>query len=177
LANELKTAASADGYLINENGTLFLPYAGSLSISGLTIKESEAFIKKELEKYIVNPQLEVTLNSFRVTILGEVRVPGIKMSPGDRMTIIDALSLAGDIDIDGKRNNIKVIRQAGDKKTVTFIDMSSVDVFKSDAYYLKSNDIIYVESLAKKAFKENIVYISLATTLVNTFLIIANLLK
>ena len=99
------------------------------------------------------------------------------MSPGDRMTIIDALSLAGDIDIDGKRNNIKVIRQAGDKKTVTFIDMSSVDVFKSDAYYLKSNDIIYVESLAKKAFKENIVYISLATTLINTFLIIANLLK
>jgi hypothetical protein len=55
--------------------------------------------------------------------------------------------------------------------------MSSVDVFKSDAYYLKSNDIIYVESLAKKAFKENIVYISLATSLVNTFLIIANLLK
>jgi polysaccharide export outer membrane protein len=177
LANELKTAASADGYLINENGTLFLPYAGSLSISGLTIKESEAFIKKELEKYIVNPQLEVTLNSFRVTILGEVKIPGIKMSPGDRMTIIDALSLAGDIDIDGKRNNIKVIRQAGDKKAVTFIDMSSVDVFKSDAYYLKSNDIIYVESLPKKAFKENLIYISFATTLINTFLIIANLLK
>ena len=177
LANEFKTAASAEGYLVNENGTLFLPYAGSLTISGLTIKESEAFIKKELEKYIVNPQLEVTLNSFRVTILGEVGAPGIKMSPGDRMTIIDALSLSGDIDIDGKRNNIKVIRQVGDKKTVTFIDMSSVDVFKSDAYYLKSNDIVYVESLPKKAFKENLIYISIATTLVNTFLIIATLLK
>lgn len=177
LANEFKTAASVEGYLVNENGTLFLPYAGSLTISGLTIKESEAFIKKELEKHIVNPQLEVTLNSFRITILGEVRAPGIKMSPGDRMTIIDALSLSGDIGIDGKRNNIKVIRQNGEKKTVTFMDMSSVDVFKSEAYYLKSNDIVYVESLPKKAFKENLMYITIATTLVNTFLIIANLLK
>lgn len=174
LANEFNTNT---GITVNENGTLFLPYIGSILISGKTIKAAETFIKQELEKFIVNPQLELSLISFRITVLGEVRAPGIKMSPGDRMTIIDALSLSGDIQIDGKRNNIKVIRQVGDKKIVTFMDMSSIDVFKSDSYYLKSNDIVYVESLPKKAFKENLIYISIATTLVNTFLIIATLLK
>ena len=169
LANEFKTNT---GIIVNENGTLFLPFAGSLLISGKTIKEAETFIKQELAKYIVNPQLELSLLSFRVTVLGEVGTPGIKMSPGDRMTIIDALSLSGDIKIDGRRNNIKVIRQIGDKKTVSFLDMSSIDVFKSDSYYLKSNDIVYVESLPKKSIKDNLIYLSVGTTIINLFLII-----
>ncbi len=169
LVTELKNNA---GIIVNENGTLFLPFVGSLFISGKTIKEAETFIRAELEKYIVNPQLELSLLSFRVTVLGEVGAPGIKMSPGDRMTIIDALSLSGDIKIDGRRNNIKVIRQIGDKKTVSFLDMSSIDVFKSNSYYLKSNDIVYVESLPKKSIKDNLVYVSIGTTMLNLFLII-----
>ena len=171
----LTNSSTVPGLMVQENGTIFLPYAGSLKISGKSINEAQGFIISELEKSIVNLTIELTLNSFRVTVLGEVKSAGIKNSLGDRMTIIDALSLSGDLGNDGKRSNIKVIRQAGDKKITYFLDMSSVDVFRSEAYYLKSNDIIYVEPLPRRFIKENITYVSLFLTIVNTLVIFIRL--
>lgn len=163
------------GILVNENGTIFLPYIGSLKITDLTIKDAGDLIKKELEKSFNNLSVELTLNSFRITVLGEVKVPGIKNSPGDRMTIIDALSLSGDLGADANRKNIKVIRQTGDIKVTYFLDISSIDIFRSEVYYLKSNDIIYVETLNRRYVRDNITYVSLLLTLVNTLAILIRL--
>lgn len=163
------------GILVQENGTVFLPYIGSLKVSGISITEAEKKILEELNKTILNISLELKLNSFRVTVLGDVRTPGIKNSPGDRMTIIDALSLCGDLGTDANRKNIKVLRQSGDKKTTYFLDISSIDIFRSDAYFLKSNDIVYVESLQRKFIKENLTYVSLLLTLMNTIAILVRL--
>lgn len=174
-AKYLTNSSTIPGLLVQENGTLFLPYTGSLKVAGKSITEAEKIIGDELEKSVVNLTIQLTLNSFRVTVLGEVKSAGIKNSPGDRMTIIDALSLSGDLGNDANRKNIKVIRQAGDKKTTYFMDMSSVDVFRSEAYYLKSNDIVYVEPLPRRYIKENITYVSLFLTIVNTLVIIIRL--
>ena len=87
------------------------------------------------------------------------------------MTIIDALSLTGDLAPVGNRKYIKVIRQVGDKKVTYFMDISSVDVFRSETYYLKSNDIIYVEPLPRKFVQENYTYVNMLLTILNTLLI------
>lgn len=170
--NEGKSDNAVQGILVQENGTIFLPYIGSIKVSGTNIAESEKRILDELNKTIINITLELRLNSFRVTVLGDVKNPGIKNSPSDRMTIIDALSLCSDIGTDANRKNIKVIRQKGDKKITYFLDISSIDIFNSEAYYLKSNDIIYVESLQRRFLKENLTYVSLLLTLVNTIAIL-----
>jgi len=167
----LTNGGTPSGLLVQENGTIFLPYTGSMNITGKTITEAEKMIAEELEKHIVNPKIELSLNAFRITVLGEVKLPGIKYSPGDRMTILDALSLSGDLGPDGKRSNIKVIRQVGDKKTVTFVDVSSVDIFSSESFYLKSNDIVYVETLPRRFVRENSIYLNILLTLLNTVII------
>ena len=167
----LSNATNIQGLLVQENGTIFLPYAGSIKITGKSIKLAQTIITSELSKYIVNPDIELTLNSYRVTILGEVRQPGIKNAPGDRMTILDALSLAGDLSNDSKRNHIKVIRQVGEKKTINFVDMSSIDIFRSEFFYLKSNDILYVETLPKKLVRENAAYLTLSFSILNIILL------
>jgi polysaccharide export outer membrane protein len=163
------------GLLVQENGTIFLPYAGVIHISGKSITTAKNIIIDELGKSINSLSIELSLNSFRITVLGEVKFAGIKNSPGDRMTIIDAISLSNDLGADAKRSNIKVIRQVGDKKMTYFIDMSSVDVFRSEAYYLKSNDIIYVEPLPRRFIKENLTYVSILLTIVNTIVILVSL--
>lgn len=170
-----KTENPVNGILVQENGTIFLPYIGSIKVSGTTITDSEKKILEELNKTIVNISIELRLNSFRVTVLGDVRTPGIKNSPGDRMTIIDALSLCGDLGTDANRKNIKVIRQNGENKKTYFMDVSSIDIFRSEVYYLKSNDIIYVESLQRKFLKENLTYVSILLTLANTIAILIRL--
>ena len=170
-AKYINNSSSIPGLMVQENGTIFLPYIGSLKVSAKSIAEIEKQIILELEKSLVSLALELTLNSFRITVLGEVKAAGIKNFPGDRMTIIDALSLSGDLGSDANRKNIKVIRQTGDKKTTYFMDMSSLDVFRSEVYYLKSNDIVYVEPLPRRFVKENITYISLFLTIVNTLVI------
>ncbi|MCC6722549.1 MAG: polysaccharide biosynthesis/export family protein [Bacteroidia bacterium] len=163
---------AVSGILVQENGTIFLPYIGSIKVTGTSIVEAEKNILEELNKTIVNITIELRLNSFRVTVLGDIRSPGIKNSPGDRLTIIDALSLSGDLGDDANRKNIKVIRQKGDKKITYLLDISSIDIFNSEAYYLKSNDIVYVESLQRRFLKENLTYVSLLLTLVNTIAIL-----
>lgn len=163
----LNNSTGIPGLLVQENGTIFLPYTGSIKISGKSLKLAQTIIATELAKYIVNPDIELTLNSFRITILGEVKLPGIKNSPGDRMTILDALSLAGDLSTDARRSNIKVIRQVGEKKMAYFMDISDLDVFRSESFYLKSNDIIYVETLPKKIVRDNINYVTLMFSILN----------
>ncbi len=171
----LSNTSNIPGLLVQENGTIFLPYVGSLSISGQSIGNAESLILSELQKSVNNLSLELSLNSFRVTLLGEVKSPGIKNSPGDRMTILDALSLGGDLGNDAKRSNIKVIRQTGVTKTTYFIDLSNLDAFKSEVYYLKSNDILYVETLPRRFFRENLTYVSILLTVVNTLVIFIRL--
>ncbi|NUM30842.1 MAG: polysaccharide export protein [Bacteroidetes bacterium] len=164
-----------NGLTVSENGTIFLPYIGSLKIAGISISEAETLVKNELGKSLNNFTVEFTLNSFRVSVLGDVRSPGIINSPGDKMTIIDALSLSGDLGPDANRKNIKVIRQNGDKKNVYFLDISSIEIFKSEVYYLKSNDIVYIESLNRKFVKDNLTYIALFATVINTLAILIRL--
>ena len=134
-----------DGFKVNENGKINLPLVGEIDVLGLTLSQASVFIQRELSKSIIDPIVNINILNFRFTILGEVNNPGTFSVYNPKINVIQALGLAGDITITGKRNNIKLIREVEGIVTTTIIDITKSDFISSDVYYLKKNDIIYIE--------------------------------
>ena len=134
-----------EGFKVDENGKVNLPLIGEINVSGLTTSEASRFIQQELSKSIIDPIVNITFLNFRFTILGEVNNPGTFTVYNPKVNLIQALGLAGDITMTGKRDNIKLIREVNGVTTKTTINLTNSDFMSSDAYYLEKDDIIYVE--------------------------------
>ena len=134
-------------YAVDEEGCINFPVLGRLKISGMTRWECAEFIKKELikNKYLDDPIVTIEFTNFKISVLGEVKAPGTFSISGDRLTILQAISLAGDLTLFGQRKNVSVIRENAGERTIFQVDLTSTSLFQSPAYYLKQNDIIYVE--------------------------------
>ena len=134
-----------DGFKVNENGKINLPLVGEVEVLGLTLNQASLFIQRELSKSIIDPIVNLNFLNFRFTILGEVNNPGTFTVYNPKINLIQALGLAGDITITGKRNNIKLIREVGGTMTTTIIDLTKSDFIGTDVFYLQKDDIIYIE--------------------------------
>ena len=134
-----------EGFKVDENGKVNLPLIGEINVSGLTTSEASRFIQQELSKSIIDPIVNITFLNFRFTILGEVNNPGTFTVYNPKVNLIQALGLAGDITMTGKRDNIKLIREVNGVTTKTTINLTNSDFMSSHAYYLEKDDIIYVE--------------------------------
>lgn len=134
-------------YLIDSDGNIDYPVLGKLKLEGLTIEEAKQLFKKKFEegKLLKDPVVIIRFNNFRISIIGEVNRPGVYPVTGERISILEALSAAGDLTIRGKRKNILVIRDFNGAKTYTRIDLTSKEVFNSPVYYLAQNDVVYAE--------------------------------
>lgn len=143
-------SSTIHGYLIDANGMIDFPVLGSLKLVGLNRMEATSLIKERLKAYIKDPIVNLRIMNYKVTVLGEVLHPGVFNIPNERITIPEAIGLAGDLTLGGKRNNIMVIRDVDGKKTETRIDLTSRDVFTSPVYYLTQNDVVYVEPTLSK---------------------------
>ncbi len=134
-------------YAVDGNGEIDFPVLGRLKIAGKTRWECADFIKNELvrNKYLEDPVVTVEFTNFKVSVLGEVASPGTFAISGDKVTILQALSLARDLTIFGRRDNVSVIREIEGKRVIYQVDLTSTSLFQSPAYYLKQNDIVYVE--------------------------------
>ena len=135
-------------YLIDSNGNIEFPTLGTLKLAGLTRNEANALLKDKLSIYFKKdapPIVNIRLANFTVTILGEVKNPGTYTIQDEKISIPEALGLAGDLTIYGKRDNIKLIREVNGQKKFAKIDLTSVNVLNSPNYYLTQNDVIYVE--------------------------------
>lgn len=142
------------GYIINADGDIDFPVVGRIHVAGLTRAEVAELIKSELQSrdLIREPVVTVDYMNLYVSIMGEVAKPGRYAIARDHFTILDALSMAGDLTIDGRRDNIRVIREQDGIQKTYLIDMRSAsNIASSPAYYLCQNDIIYVEPTPKKA--------------------------
>lgn len=134
------------GYMVDENGRIDFPVIGQINVGGLTLNQAENEIKKQLSTLIETPLVDVRYLNFEVSVIGEVGHPGTFSIPDSRITLLEALSKAGDITLFGRRNNIMVIRQDGDRKIVGRINLKNSDnFFHSPYYYLQQNDVVYVE--------------------------------
>ena len=146
------------GYVVDNDGNIDFPVLGLLKVAGLTRWELSEMIKKRLIKdgLLTDAVVTVEFMNFKVSVLGEVNSPGTYTIEGDKVTILQALSLARDLTIYGQRENVSVIRERDGERTIYQINLCDVDLFKSPAYYLQQNDVIYVEPSLEKARKSTI---------------------
>ncbi|RZJ76864.1 MAG: polysaccharide export protein [Flavobacterium sp.] len=141
----INSSDALTSYLIDQNGEIDFAGIGKVKLSGLTRIEAENKIKELVSREIVDPVINLRLINFKVSVMGEVLRPGTIRIVGDRVTILEALSLAGDMTIYGKREDIMVIREANGAKTVNYVDITDKDIINSPFYYLDQNDLIYVK--------------------------------
>lgn len=146
-SNTETTTGSQGGpsYLIDANGNIQFPLLGAIQLAGLTKTQAVTKMTTALSKYITNPSLNLRILNFKVTVQGEVNAPGVHTIASERITLMEALSLSGDLTIYGKRNNILMIRETNGKKEAVRVDITQADFINSPYYYLAQNDMIYVE--------------------------------
>ncbi len=150
---QINTGQSSNtGYLVNIDGNIQFPILGLLKADGLTKAQLELQIATLLtdKKLLVSPIVTVRFLNFRVTILGEVGKPSVVTTPSEKLSLLEALGLAGDLTIYGNRKNILLIREDKAQKIVKRIDINSTELLSSPYYYLKSGDIIIVEPTKNK---------------------------
>jgi polysaccharide export outer membrane protein len=142
------------GYEINDSGYIDLPVMGKLHVAGMTMDSVRNHISNEADKYLKEAQIIVKLANLRFTVLGEVKAPGMKTANDYEISILEALSYAGDVTYNGNRQNILVIRPT-DKGNISFrIDVTNKDLVNTKEYFVMPNDIIYVEPLRATLFRE-----------------------
>ncbi|WP_346068200.1 polysaccharide biosynthesis/export family protein [Sphingobacterium siyangense] len=132
-------------YTVDSNGDISLPILGKVHVLGLTRLEAIEKIRAQLSLYIKDPGINMNFNNFRISVLGEVARPGSFIMPTERVTILEALSMAGDLTIRGVRENVMVIREVDGQKTMHRMDLTKQNALNSPYYYLAQNDVIYVE--------------------------------
>lgn len=131
-------------YLVDSNGNIDFPVLGKLKLAGLTRIQATAMIEDMLKEYLTDAIVIIRNVNFKVSVLGEVNRPGVYTIENDRITILEALAMAGDLTINAERHNVLVIREEGNKKTYNRINLTSEQIFNSPLYYLTQNDVIYV---------------------------------
>jgi len=141
---------SGQSNLVGIEGTVDIPVIGKVKAAGLTKSQFEAVLYSKLSAYVKDLSVKVRFLQFKVNILGEVKNPGVHNFEGDNATIIDAISAAGDLTDNGKRNDIMLVRQEGDENKFYHVNIGSADLFQSPVYQLQSGDIIYVAATDKK---------------------------
>jgi polysaccharide export outer membrane protein len=139
------TPANANyGYVVDEKGQVKLPLLGLVKVAGLTTNQTADMLQQQLLPYLKAPVVTVTVLNFKVAVIGDVLRPNIYSSNSERLTVTEALALAGDLNITAKREDVILVRERDGKREYIPIDLTSKDVFRSPYFYLKSNDLIYV---------------------------------
>ena len=141
------------GYVVDNDGFIDFPILGRIQVSGMTRWQLSEYIKKSLLEggLLSDAVVTVEFMNFKVSVIGEVNAPGMFSIEGDKVTILQAISLARDLTIFGKRENESVIREQDGHRVIYEVNLCDVDMFKSPAYYLKQNDVVYVQPSEIKA--------------------------
>ncbi|MCI0920623.1 polysaccharide biosynthesis/export family protein [Sphingobacterium rhinopitheci] len=159
-------------YVIGTKGTIDFPLLGEVALAGKTRAQAVEYLKNEVSKYIVNPGVSIEIRNFRITVLGEVKTPGTYPITNDRITILEALGIAGDLTINGIRKNILVIREQNGIKKEYRVDLTQRSALNSPVYYLAQNDVIYVEPngakiQSSKYTQNTTVFVSIAGVIIS----------
>lgn len=164
-ANPTLTAANLylNGFTISQEGTIDIPNVGEIFVLNQTLEEAEETILKKAEDYLINPFVVVKLANFEFTILGEINVPGNYPVYKEGLTIYDAVAMAGDISDYGNLKKVKIIRSHKNKKQIYHLDLTGSNVLASDFYYLRNNDLIYIQPLRYKGFRKSQSQVLLST--------------
>ena len=138
--------AQQQNYLVDTNGEIDFPVLGKIKVGGLTRDETINLLKSKLSPdYIKDPNVNIRIANYKISVLGDVNRPGSYNIPNERITVLDALALAGDVRISAQRNNVLIIREEAGEKMQYRVDLRSNKLLTSPVYYLQQNDVVYVE--------------------------------
>ena len=175
------SSSSASGFLVDRNGNIEYPRIGTIHAEGLTKEQLADSIKARLQDQLTQPSVIVRFTNYRFTVLGEVGASGTYTVPIDKVTILEALGLAGGITEFGKRDKVKVLREMNGQREIATIDLTSKDVFNSPFYYLRQNDVIMVEQTSKRIKQQDQQElrqeIGLVTSVITAIALILNFIK
>lgn len=171
-ANTGVAAQQIVGFLVDKNGEIELNLVGKLKVSGLTTYEARELVRTRVGAIYQKPNVQLRFANFKVSVLGEVNSPSTYTLPNEKVTIMDVLSLAGDLTIYGKRENILVVRDNDGRKEYARLNLNSSDIFNSPFYYLKQNDVIYVEPNKRKVSASNSAQIQTISVLASVLSVI-----
>ena len=155
--NRNLTAANMylNGFTISQEGTIDIPNVGDVFVLNQTLEEAESTISLKAEEFLINPFVIVKLANFQFTILGEIKAPGNYPVYKEGLTIYDAIAMSGGITDYGNLKKVKIVRTEKNKKQVYNINLTSSNILTSDFFYLRNNDLIYIQPLKFKGFKKS----------------------
>ena len=163
------------GYQVDDSGYIQFPTIGLVRVEGLTINGVRDTLNVMLKDYLKNPYYTIRFTNSRLTLLGEVNHPGVFSIPGEKITLFEALGLAGDLTYYGRRDNVLFIRQNNGKREFARLDLTKPEIMASPYFYLQQNDVVIVESSKKRAVANDQVTIrnvTIAATVISTLAII-----
>lgn len=178
------SSLSPCGFLVDASGNIEYPRIGLLHVQGLNKQQLSDLVKKKInekDSVLTDPSVIVRFQNLKVTVMGEVKAPGVQSFPGERITILEAIGLAGDLTDFGIKEKVKVIREVNGKRQVAFVDLSSTRLFESPYYNLMQNDVVLVDPTSRKTKQQDqaVVYqkISLGLSIVTAFALIYNVFR
>lgn len=166
--------SQSTGFLVDKNGEIELSLVGKVAVAGLTTYQARELIRDKVSMFYKEPNVQLRFANFKVSVLGEVNAPSAYTLPNEKVTILDALSLAGDLTIYGRRENVLIVRDNNGKKEFARLNLNSSEIFNNPFYYLRQNDVIYVEPNKRKVAGTNsaqIQTISVVATVLSVLLV------
>jgi len=178
----VKTAMQTSGsnYLVDLQGFINFPIIGKLKVEELNKVQLTELLDGKLKKYLSNPYYNIRFINFKITMVGELTKPGVYSIPNERVNILEAIGMAGDLTFFGKRDNVLIVREANGKREFGRIDLRNPNVFKSPYYFLQQNDIVIVDMSKRKiAANDQVAFrnVSLAATVISAIAVILTVLK
>ena len=168
---------------MNNSGEIDFPVIGTLRVGGLTKNEAESLIRERLRPYLKEaPIVTVRMANYKISVLGEVARPGSFTIGNEKVNVLEALAMAGDMTVYGVRSEVAVTREVDGVRTIEYLDLTSTDIFNSPAFYLQQNDVVYVKPNKYKAQTGEInqnrtFYLSLISTAVSVATLLAVTIK
>jgi polysaccharide export outer membrane protein len=180
-AQNIPATAGVGGYVVDTKGFVELPLVGRVKLAGLTITQARDTLHNRAQQFYNDPIINIRPN-FAISVYGDVGRPGTYLIPSDKVSVLDAISTAGDLTITAKRENILLLRERGDSVYASRYDLNSSDIFSNPNYYLMSGDKIYVEpnKARKKLATADLTkdrYFSYTISLLSLFIALASLYK
>ena len=173
-------APTTPGYLVDDQGNIEFQGLGLLHVEGLTRSQLKDTLNMRLKDYLTNPYYTIRFLNYRFTILGEVGHQGVYSIPGDRINLLQALGMAGDMTFYGRRDNVLVIRETNGKREYGRLDVTKPESMNSPFFYLQQNDVVYVDQSKKKVAANDQITtrnISIVTSIVTTLALLYSILR
>ncbi|WPP50271.1 polysaccharide biosynthesis/export family protein [Catalinimonas niigatensis] len=164
------------GFSVNNEGDIKIPLIGKVKVENLTIDEATQLIQREADRYVRNATVDVKLVSFKISVMGEVNNPGQYYIYNGQATVLEGLSMAGDLTGFGSRTEIKLIRQHDEGVEVVLLDLTDAKLMNSSYYFLLPNDVLYVEPTEEQIRRTNLQPLGIVFSGISALVLITNFL-